>query len=191
MRIKHCLIICMALFAFQNVSAQETMPPPSIQPLNNQSAPSEFESFRERIYIGGNVGAMFGSTTYINVSPIVGFQVTKKFSAGIGGTYNYLRENYAGQKYISTVYGSNVVGRYLFTDNFFAQAQWDRLSVLDYTSPILNQRAWIDNLLIGGGYRQLFTAKASFVAMIFYNINQVPLSPYNNPVIQIGFNIGL
>lgn len=191
MRIKHCLIICSILLAAQNVSAQENMPPPSVQPLNNQSAPSEFDSFKERIYLGGNVGAMFGSTTYINLSPIVGFQVTKKFSAGIGGTYNYLQENYAGQKYISTVYGSNVFGRYLFTENFFAQAQWDRLSVLDYTSPILNQRAWIDNLLIGGGYRQLFTAKAGFVAMIFYNINQVPLSPYNNPVIQIGFNVGL
>jgi len=191
MKCKQYLIILFLTIASQFAFAQETLPPSTPPPLNNQPAPTDFETFKERIYLGGNVGALFGSTTYINVSPLIGFQITKQFSAGIGGTYNYLSENYGGQKYISTVYGTNVFGRYLFTENFFAQAQWDRLSVLDYTSPILNQRAWVDNLLIGGGYRQLFTAKASFVAMIFYNINQTPLSPYNNPIIQIGFNVGL
>jgi hypothetical protein len=176
------------------ISAAQEVPytnPYTTQPLNNQSPPTDFPSFRERIYFGGNVGAWIGSTTYVNVSPLIGFHVTKKLSFGGGGTYNYYNENYGGYKYTSTVYGSNFFGRYMITDNFFAQAQWDRLSVIDYTSPILNERAWVHNLLVGGGYKQLFTQKASFVAMIFYNVNQTPLSPYTNPIVQIGFNINL
>jgi hypothetical protein len=55
----------------------------------------------------------------------------------------------------------------------------------------MNRRAWVDNLLVGGGYRESFSDNGSIVAMILYNINQTPLSPYQNPIIQIGFNVGL
>ncbi len=191
MKFKKCCLLFVYMVTPYLVFSQENTPMPAQQPLNNQTAPKDFNTFKERIYVGGNVGAWLGSSTYINLSPLVGFKITKEFSMGVGGTYNYLSENYGGQKYVSTVYGSNVFGRYMITENFFAQAEWDRLSVLDYRSPFLNQRAWVDNLLIGGGYRQLFTDNASFVAMIFYNVNQTPLSPYTNPIIQIGFNINL
>ena len=68
---------------------------------------------------------------------------------------------------------------------------WDRLSVPDFFSPVKNSRVWVDNILVGGGYRQAFSERGSFVAAIFYNINQSPLSPYPNPIIQVGFNVGL
>jgi hypothetical protein len=79
----------------------------------------------------------------------------------------------------------------MILDNLFAQVGWDKLSVPDYTSININSRRWVDNILIGGGYRQAFSDKAAFVAAIFYNINNGPNSPYQNPIIQIGFNIGL
>jgi hypothetical protein len=76
----------------------------------------------------------------------------------------------------------------MILDNVFAQVGWDKLSVVrDFT----NERIWVDNLLIGAGYRQAFSDKGAFVAAIFYNVNQGPNSPYQNPIIQIGFNIGL
>jgi hypothetical protein len=121
----------------------------------------------------------------------VGCKITKQFSLGAGITYNYFSQSYQGQKYTSTVYGGNGFARYLILENLFAQVGWDRLSVPDYRSPIPNSRAWVDNILLGGGYRQSFSERGSFVAAIFYNINQTPLSPYQNPIIQIGFNIGL
>lgn len=173
-----------------NVFSQDTPLPPSPNKNQPQPAPKDFDNFMDRIYFGGNVGAWFGSTTYLNLQPLVGFRVTENFSIGGGFTYNYYSIDYGGQKYSSTIYGSNTFARYLITENLFAQVGWDRLSVPNYYSPIVNERAWIDNILVGGGYRQPFSDNGSFIAMIFYNINETPLSPYPNPIIQIGFNVG-
>lgn len=154
------------------------------------SAPNDFNSFKERLYIGGNVGAWFGNTTFINLSPIVGCKITKKFSLGAGVTYNYFSQTINKRKYETTIYGANFFARYLAFENVFAQVGWDRLSVPNFNSPLQNTRAWVDNLLVGGGYRQSFSEKGTFVAAIFYNINESLLSPYPNPIIQIGFNFG-
>ena len=180
-----CLSIQPVVFSQDNIYIP---PHPSNQ---NPVAPKDFNTFKERLYFGGNVGAWFGTTTYLNVSPLIGCKITKQFSVGVGLTYNYYSQTYRSQKYTSTIYGGNVFTRYLILENFFAQVGWDRLSVPDFYSPIINSRVWVDNILLGGGYRQKFSERASFVAAIFYNINQTPLSPYPNPIIQIGFNIGL
>jgi hypothetical protein len=172
--------------------AQENLPPAAPPPVSQTPAPTrDFNSFKERLYVGGNVGAWFGSSTYINVSPLVGCKLTKDFSLGVTGTYNYYSQTYAGKKYVSTIYGGGAFGRYTFLENFFGQIGFERLSVLDYRSVIPESRVWVDNILVGGGYRQMFSERGSFVAAIFYNVNQTPLSPYPNPIIQIGFNIGL
>ncbi|MFO0321640.1 MAG: hypothetical protein ACK504_04340 [Bacteroidota bacterium] len=165
-------------------------------PLNNsqQSAitqPKQFENFKDRLFLGGNVGASFGSITFINLSPIVGIKINKEFSVGTGFIYNYYSQSFAGRNYVSTIYGGNAFARYFVFENLFGQVGWDRLSVIDYRSSIINSRIWVDNILLGVGYRQLFSDNGALVAMIFYNVNQTPLSPYQNPIIQIGFNIGL
>ncbi len=175
--------------------AQENPPPiPPAQPFPHSQppmAPKDFNSFIERMYVGGNVGAWFGTSTYINVSPVIGIKITNELSLGVTGTYNYYSQTYGGQKFVSTVYGGGAFGRYLFFENFFGKVGFEKLSVLDYISILPNSRVWVDNILVGGGYRQLFSKRGSFVAAIFYNVNQTPLSPYPNPIIQIGFNIGL
>lgn len=178
-------------YAQENPAPAPTSPPPP--PINNQrpAPPKDFNSFKERLYVGGNVGAWFGTSTYINISPVFGCKITKEFSLGVTGTYNYYSQTYGGKKYVSTIYGGGAFGRYLFLENFFAQIGFERLSILDYRSIVPNSRTWIDNILVGGGYRQKFSDNGSFVAAIFYNVNQTPLSPYPNPIIQIGFNIGL
>lgn len=193
MRFAYLYILPFLVLTLKNYAQENPAPVPPAPPINNQR-PAEsknFNNFKERLYVGGNVGAWFGSSTYINVSPIVGVKITKELSLGVSGTYNYFSQTYNGQKFVSTIYGGGAFGRYLFLENFFAQVGIERLSVLDYTSPIPNTRAWVDNILLGGGYRQKFSDNGSFVAAIFYNVNQTPLSPYPNPIIQIGFNIGL
>lgn len=186
------VLLSMAFVGFsQDTPVPPSTPPPAQNPppgLNPQ--PKEFERFIDRLYFGGNVGAWFGQTTYINIQPLVGCRLTKKFSLGGGFTYNYFSVDYGGQKYVSTVYGSNAFARYFVLDNLFAQVGWDHLSVPDFTSPLPNTRAWVDNILLGGGYQQPFSENGSLIAMIFYNVNQGPLSPYANPIVLIGFNVG-
>jgi len=190
MKIKPYFLIVFVSFFFLFVKqsvGQEIQPAFRPQP----KAANPFNDIKEKLYFGGNVGAWFGSTTYLNISPIVGVKLNDQFSVGIGAIYNYYSQTYAGKKYSSTIYGGSAFARYFIFENVFAHAGWDKISVPDYTSNFMNSRAWVDNLLIGGGYRESFSDNGSIVAMILYNINQTPLSPYQNPIIQIGFNVGL
>lgn len=193
MKTKSLFLFLLFCFSLINGLAQDEIKVPTTPTtsINHKEEPKDFNSLKERIYVGGNVGASFGSTTYINIQPLVGYMVTKKLSLGIGGTYNYYSQSYQGTRYVSTVYGANAFARYMILDNLFAQVGWDKLSVPDYASPFPDSRRWVDNILIGGGYRQPFSDKGGFIAAIFYNVNQGPNSPYQNPIIQLGFNIGL
>ena len=191
---KNIYIILMCINTFMMYSQENT---PGSSPASPQTfsqrptAPKEFDSFKERLFFGGNFGAWFGTTTYVNASPLIGCRITKKFSIGAGFTYNYYSQNYNGKKYVSTIYGGNAFARYFVLENLFAQVGWDRLSVPDFRSIIPNSRTWVDNILVGGGFRQSFSERGGFVIAIYYNVNQTPLSPYQNPIIQMGFNIGL
>lgn len=193
MRVLLATFITLNLCFLGSVFAQEPINSPTHTPTpthTTQPIPKDFNSFKDRLYFGGNVGAWLGSTTYIYLQPLIGCKITKEFSIGGGFTYNYFSQNYGGIKYTSTIYGSNAFARYFILDNLFAQVGWDKLSVPDYTTGFQDSRTWVDNILLGGGYRQAFSDKGSFILAAYYNINQTPLSPYPNPIIQAGFNVG-
>ena len=59
----------------------------------------------EKIFIGGNLGATFGTITNINVSPMIGYKITPKTIAGISLTYQYFRQKYPnGFEYKTNIY---------------------------------------------------------------------------------------
>lgn len=47
-----------------------------------------------RVFFGGNFGLQFGTITNIEVSPLVGYRVTRDFSIGTGITYIYLKQQF-------------------------------------------------------------------------------------------------
>lgn len=177
------LIICFACCLHGLLSAQDGR-----RPFMPDTA-NPFPRFSDRLYYGGYAGLWVGNPTYVNLSPMLGVKITRKFSVGGTFTYNYYQQKYLGVKYSSYIYGGGPFVRYKILENVFLQAQWDRLSTVDPNSIIENDRVWVDNLLIGGGYRQPFNDYGSFVIMAFWNLNETPLSPYPNPIIQVGFNL--
>jgi hypothetical protein len=50
---------------------------------------------------------------------------------------------------------------------------------------------WFHDVLLGGGYRQWIGNKAFMTLMILWNVNEQLYSPYQNPVIRIGFGAGI
>ena len=81
------ILIALALSLSISVFSQEngmSAKPKEQRPI----APKEFNTFKERLYFGGNIGLGFGTTTYINLSPLVGCKITKQFSAGGGIVYD-------------------------------------------------------------------------------------------------------
>lgn len=153
---------------------------------------------KERLFFGGNLGLQFGSATYIDVSPLLGYKITEKFSAGIGATYIYydIKESiYYGNGYETSIYGGRVFGRYLFMENLFAHAETEVLNmeVPEIITGSSNYKLVRDNIvsvMAGGGYAQPIGERSALVMMLLWNFTENQYSPYENPIFRIGFNAG-
>ena len=156
------------------------------QGFETYDAPAPKNSIKDRFYTGGNIGAQFGSFTFVNIAPLIGFKVTEKFSIGARGQYQYYRSNFG---YNSHVFGYSGFGRYFFTQNLFAHTEYQVLNgFFDYT---VNHRTNIPHLFIGGGYMYPISDNVSMGVMALYELLQRTYSPYVNPIINVGVNVGL
>lgn len=187
----NCKIVCLYFALFiasdMNVSAQDQQPPPA-----TASTPAPKKRFRDRIYIGGNLGLQFGTTTVVNLSPQVGYRVTDKFIPGVGVTYIYYSEKnpYTNTRYETNIYGGDIFAKYFFTDNLFGHVEGEQLNREVY-DPFLAEfrRVWVPSLYAGGGYSYSIGGRASIELLILFELLQDRYGPYyhSNPVIRIGF----
>ncbi|TXE08858.1 hypothetical protein [Algoriphagus aquimarinus] len=150
---------------------------------------SDSTALKDRLYYGGNFGMQFGSTTLIEVSPIIGVMITPKFSSGVGVTYQYFKSRYyyGGQ---STSYGGRVFSRYNILPNIFAHAEMESINFdhLGYGKTEY-ERIWANSLFLGGGYFAPFGFRGGANFTFLYNVLHDNLrSPYGEPyVIRVGF----
>lgn len=159
--------------------------------------------WRDRLYFGGNFGFGVGGnslekTTFLDISPVVGYKFNDRFIAGPGIIYQYL--HYQNNVYKISVdfnnYGAKLFSRYFFTESLFAHAEpeWlNREYVKNYDSNGKPQLSRVDvfSFFIGGGYRARFGAKSGFDLLILYNLNDNIYSPYSNPLIRAGVGFGI
>lgn len=148
----------------------------------------EPKPFRDRIFTGGNLGLQMGTITVVNVSPIIGYWIEEnKWAAGTGVTYQF----YSNRAYnFSTyVYGGSFFTRYYFAENAFAHGEYEMLNVEAFDG--LHDRIYVPGLLAGAGYSQPIGERMSVSMLIMWNFMQTRYTPYTNPVIRAGFNIGI
>jgi len=153
--------------------------------------------FKDRFYFGGNLGLQFGSSTYIDLSPLVGYKITEKLSAGVGATYIYysIKETAYNYGYETSIYGGRVFGRYHFMENLFAHVETEILNmevpaIISGSNQYTLVRENITSVLAGGGYAQPIGERSALVMMLLWNFNEDQYSPYQNPIFRIGFNAG-
>jgi hypothetical protein len=181
------LLICLAIIPAMictTVKAQQQEP---IQP-----PPTNDDSFWDKIYIGGNFGLQFGTTTVVNLSPQVGYRVTEKFVPGIGITYIYYSYKIPNYKRVeSNIYGGSVFSKYFFTPNLFAHGEFEELNLEAYDDSIPPHiiRRWVPSLFVGGGYNQPLGQRGFIQLLLLFEVLQDRNSPYlnRNPVVRIGF----
>jgi hypothetical protein len=147
-------------------------------------------AFWDKVYIGGNIGLQFGNSTFLAISPIVGYNFTKKISAGVGITYQYFHYKDKAYDIETNVYGARIFSRYMITENIFGYGEYEYLN-LEAFDFFPRRRVDVGSLLGGGGYIQRFSSRASLVAMVLYNFTPSYYTPYQNPVIRVGMNFGL
>jgi hypothetical protein len=149
-----------------------------------------------KFFTGGTLGLQFGTMTLINLSPMLGYNITKNLSAGIGGTYQYFRYknvNYNNYTFTIHEYGGRAFARYIVIYNIFAYAEYEMINTqrFDQYGTFNNDRIYISSTFIGPGYRERIGQKSYIFVMLLWNFNITPDSPYSNPVLRTGIEIGL
>lgn len=148
------------------------------------------ENFLDKVFVGGNMGLQFGTVTFIDVSPLVGYRINDQLSVGVGATYQYYHYKDKVYDLETNVYGGRIFGRYFFTDYLFAHGEYEYLN-LEAFDFFPRRRVDVGSLLGGVGYFQRFGRNSGLVAMILYNFTESVYTPYSNPIIRVGINIGL
>jgi hypothetical protein len=164
---------------------------------DNQTLPAATSAPDNRFFTGGSIGLQFGNQTMIDASPILGYRITKNFSAGVGFTYQYYRLNYYNTILQTYIIGGRVFARYYFFENFFLHGEYEALNLeTKFFDPGFlyhqSDRYWVGSVLAGGGYRQAIGENSFFNIMVLYNLNDTPYGPYDNPwIFRVGVDIGL
>jgi hypothetical protein len=167
----------------------------SVTFLNGQSNHSKEElksmTFGQRLYYGGIVGATFGTVTSIQLMPIVGYRIMPRWSAGVGVTYQYFKDNRYRPAYETNVYGGNVHSRVFIWENLFAHTEFEVLNfdvpAFDITSYRLVRKS-VPALFVGAGYFLPIGQRSGMSITVLYDLIQDPYSPYpGNYTMRIGF----
>jgi hypothetical protein len=155
-------------------------------------------TFRENLFIGGNFGFQFGSVTFVDISPLVGYRVFKDLSLGLGITYQYLDWETRGGRFTTHTFGGRVFARYIIWKGIMAHAEFEMLNLDCFdedhyrlSGEFRVAREWVPGALFGAGYYQRLGGRAGITALILFNALQSDCTPYANPVIRIGFNLGI
>ncbi|HNQ13780.1 MAG TPA: hypothetical protein PKH65_10010 [Bacteroidia bacterium] len=143
---------------------------------------------KDRIYFGGNLGLQFGNYTLIELSPLVGYRFTERFSSGLGLTYMYY--DVKDLDYSTNIYGGRVFSRFSITESIFAHSEYELLNLEVFDFNQLKRRN-VDALFIGGGIQQSLGRSGGLYLMVLLDIIEHRYSPYANPVIRVGFTAGL
>ena len=154
---------------------------------------------KDRLFTGGNLGLQFGTYTVVDISPVIGYFITDKISFGTGATYQYYQYKdkvYPAFDFKTNIYGAKLFSRFYIIPSVFVHAEYEALNLeTAYFDPThlrhSTDRFWVHSVLLGGGYKQAIGEYSSINIMLLYNINETVDSPYRNPIIRMGFDIGL
>lgn len=172
-------------------STKPSQPPQEVQ----QQQPSKW-------YYGGTVGFNFwGDYFYLSVNPLVGYQVSPKFSVGGKLQYAYINDSrYDPLELTSHNYGASIFSRFRPIKQIYFHAEFAYASYEDYTiyDPIVgepyaeSERNWVPFLLLGGGLVQQIGPNASVYVEVLFDVIQDENSPYEDwdPIISIGAGVG-
>ena len=160
--------------------------------------------FRDKIFFGGNFGLLLGTETFINLSPVVGYRLTERFSSGLGPVYQFYSIRTFGGRYRSHIYGGRVFGSYTIIRDLsqaipiginmsiYAHAEYELLNIdqelLSFFISSGSGRIWLENPLVGGGFRQATGKRSSINILVLWNLNPRATALYQNPVIRFGFS---
>jgi hypothetical protein len=206
-----CLLVLPTLLQAQDVYTSSGRPVGQ----NRPATPVKTGFNPDRMVYGGGLSLGFGggggySSFQIGLSPFVGYRITDNFLAGVGLGYQYqsvknaFQNPFNGQLYPARYHfiTPSIWARYGIFESIFLQGELE-YNLLNYnelafdaSGNVVNQRKSVSGpaLLLGGGFRQPISERASFMISALYNVLQnSAYNPYyynNNLVFRTGIIIG-
>lgn len=120
---------------------------------DNKTNSLKNKPFKERLFVGGSLGFSVGSySAMVEVVPLLGFAVTKKFVVGVGLTYKY----YMYRDYYATIDNGRVSGLYDLKTNIYGGSFWMRYFLTGIGIPIIENiflHAEVEPLMFTNNYR--------------------------------------
>jgi len=170
------------------------------------TAQEESQDRKGKFFIIPEFWLSFGTSTYVEVSPMVGYHVLDRLVVGLGPHYMYLSQKATPMfpyAYHTHSYGLKGFARFalithaeeflpikLFSE-VFVHAEYEGLSLeRKYYVPPYNEsgRYLYRGLLLGGGFSQRIGVYNSVSFTILWDINESTITPYSNPILRVGFN---
>ncbi len=148
----------------------------------------------------------FGTRTYIDIAPMVGYYALDRLALAIGPHYIFQTQNansYSPVSYQTHSYGLKGFARFSLITNaeeflpiklfseLFVHVEYEGLSLEKaYYVPPYNEvgRYIYNGFLVGGGISQRVGIHNSVSFTILWDINEMTVSPYSNPIFRVGFN---
>lgn len=166
------------------------------QSLAQNDNPYKGLPFKDRIFLGGDLGLSFGSYTYIRIAPMLGYRISDRLAVGAGPSYTYFKDSRYQPAYETSIYGGSVFGQYFIFEPIFLQTEFEMLNLDTYkfdpiAEEVITGRTTIPVWLVGGGYSERTAGGSGFFLSVLYDLIQDPNSPYpNNLSIRVGAFFG-
>lgn len=183
------LAIVVALFVLSG-STRSTAADPASLP----AAPIPEHDWTDKLYFGGGVGLSFGDVDYVEISPLVGYQLNPRVSFGLGAFYRWASDDRYSPSVDTSDYGGSVFSRINVVRPIYAHIEYEFVNYEYPTVPGSTIRASDSNALVGAGLFQPMGGRGGFYATALYNLtydSDDPTSPYDSPwVYRLGFTFG-
>jgi len=149
--------------------------------------------FREKLFMGGNLGLTFGTYTNIIVSPVIGARLNEKIYAGLGIEYQYTEDKRYNPSLTYNQYGGRVFAQYNIVPKLYAHTEFAGYSMERYVRRGRKERGFVPFIYVGGGYRQMISERAFFSVQVLFDVLQDSHSPYKawEPIYSVGFGVGI
>ena len=160
-----------------------------------------------KFYLVPELWFSFGTITYIDIAPLLGYHLSDRLSVGLGPHYIYQAQKatpWYPLSYQTHVYGLKGFARFalithaedflpinLFSD-LFVHLEYEGMSLEKafYYAPAFpdDGRFIYQGFLVGTGFSQRVGMLNSVSVMVLWNLNESSRSPYSNPSFRVGFN---
>jgi len=143
-----------------------------------------------KFFVGGGLGFGFGDVTYMDLSGMLGYRISPRWTAGLRVTYRNRTDKRFTDEVTTNDYGASLFARFRIKGPWYLQGEYEHLNYEFVRFDSSTERESFSSVLVGGGVAQPIGKNASIFATALYNLSYDSSelrSPYDNPfILRVG-----